>query len=659
MDEIRVFCETHIPHVLCLNETWLDSSINDGEIQLHGYSLIRRDKTRRKGGVLVYVSSNLAYKMIQDFETDQTDLQCLWLEITPPKSKGFILCSCYRPPNINNEEAYVVGLRNMLTEVADGEKEIVIIGDLNFDLKQSKKSASTKRFINMTKDFSLRQIIENFTRITEHSKTLIDLFLTSRPDLYVSGVIPVGFSDHSAIFAVRKLHRLKPPPPRIINTRNFKRFNKDAFIEDLNKVPWSLINSFSDVEDSWDSFKELFTEVADSHAPRINMRVRGQKVPWLTCEVKQIMKERDHFHKLALKTNNELHWSSFKRLRNVVTLRLRKEKQRYFSEQLQETEGDSRGTWKNLKQLLGTGSKSTSATARTAVEAKEKCNIFNRFFVSCAEELRSVYRSNGQSFYKWLPQLEHTETFKLRNITVSEVWKALKELKPKKATGADGIPSRLLKDGAEALASPLSVLFNLTIQQNVIPVEWKKAKVTPLHKAGEKDDPKNYRPISVLPVVSKVLERLVHRQLAGYFDKHNLLCKSQSGFRRKHSTETAVTYFTDEILMNMDNGLVTGSVFIDLAKAFDTVDHDILISKLKYYGVCDESLPWFKNYFSGRKQVVCIDSQTSDEFDIRSGVPQGSILGPLLFIAYINDLPRCVKHCSVNMYADDTVLYLG
>ena len=226
---------------------------------------------------------------------------------------------------MDNEAAYVEGLRNTVTVVADREKEIVITGDLNFDLKQSNKPASTKRFINMTKEFSLRQIIDNFTRITEHSNTLIDVFFTSRPDLHVSGVIPVGFSDHSAIFAVGKLHRLKPPPPRVIDTRNCKRFNRDTFIEDLNKVPWSLINSFAAVEDSWDSFKQLFGEVADSHAPRIRVRVRGQKVPWLTREVKQLMNERDQFHNLALRTNNVHHWSSYKRLRNVVTLKLRKE----------------------------------------------------------------------------------------------------------------------------------------------------------------------------------------------------------------------------------------------------------------------------------------------------------------------------------------------
>ena len=243
------------------------------------------------------------------------------------------------------------------------------------------------------------------------------------------------------------------------------------------------------------------------------------------------MNERGHVHNLALRTNKELHWSSYKRLRNVVTLKLRKEKQRYFNEQLRETKGDSRGTWKNLKQLLGNCSKSSGAAARTANEAKEKCNIFNRFFVSCAEDLRSTHRSSARSFFKWLPQIDRPGKFKLRKITVSEVRKALKELKSKKATGVDGIPSRLLKNGSDAMASPLSVIFNLTIQQNVIPAEWKKAKVTPLHKSGTKDDPRNYRPISVLPVVYKVLERLIHKQLASFFDDHNLLCKSKSGLK--------------------------------------------------------------------------------------------------------------------------------
>lgn len=236
-------------------------------------------------------------------------------------------------------------------------------------------------------------------------------------------------------------------PLRVINTRNFKHFNRDTFIKDLNKVPWSLINSFADVEDSWDSFKQLFCEVVNSHAPSICVSVQGQKVPWLTRGVKQLMNEIDHFHNLALRTNNELHWSSYKCWRNVVMLKLRKEKQRHFNEQPRRTKGDSCGTWKKLKQLLGNGSKTSCAAARTANEAKDKCNIFNRFFMSCAEDLKSTHWSSPWwLFFEWLPEIDRSEKFKLRKITVSEVHKALKELKSKKATGVDDIKSRLLKD---------------------------------------------------------------------------------------------------------------------------------------------------------------------------------------------------------------------
>ena len=192
----------------------------------------------------------------------------------------------------------------------------------------------TKGRVRMTRVFHLTQIITEYTRITEHSRTLIDLFFTTRPELYCSGVIPVGFSDHCAVFGIRKLHRIKLPPPKTVKARNYKHYDPEIFRADLSRVPWHVIELESNPEDAWISFKELFMSVADSNAPVLTRRVRGRSLPWITPTIKGLMKRRDYHHKKAIHTNNELDWNSYKRLRNAVTMKLRKEKASYYSKQL-------------------------------------------------------------------------------------------------------------------------------------------------------------------------------------------------------------------------------------------------------------------------------------------------------------------------------------
>ena len=247
----------------------------------------------------------------------------------------------------------------------------------------------------------------------------------------------------------------------------------------------------------------------------------------------------------------------------------------------------------------------------------------------------------------------------MKPVSAAFVHRQLRLLKTSKGTvtGLDGIPARLLKDAAPSISAPLTAIINLSISSAVLPEEWKYARVVPLYKDGDKKCMDNHRPISVLPVASKILERAVQEQLLQHLDKSSRLSPFQCGFRKNHSTQDAVTYFTDCIRKGIDEGCVTAAVFVNFRKAFESVNHQLLLKKLPGYGIKNRGLRWFKNYLTSRCQSVVNGGAQSAPQQIKSGVPQGSILGPILFSIYINDLPNCLLQSKILLYADDTVLF--
>ena len=220
----------------------------------------------------------------------------------------------------------------------------------------------------------------------------------------------------------------------------------------------------------------------------------------------------------------------------------------------------------------------------------------------------------------------------------------------------DGIPAKMIKDAVYELSAPLTFLINWGLRTSTFPTCEKTAKISPLFKSGDRQNIDNYRPISILNIMSKVTERVVYNQLSEYFETNNLFSNSQYGFRKRRSTKDAVPKLSDDIRTAMDNGYLTGALFLDLRKAFDTVNHGCLLQKLPYYGILGAELNWITSYLFHRSQIVNFDGVTSDEEYITHGVPQGSILGPLLFVCLINDLPEQLTHCRILMYADDTVI---
>ena len=257
------------------------------------------------------------------------------------------------------------------------------------------------------------------------------------------------------------------------------------------------------------------------------------------------------------------------------------------------------------------------------------------------------------AFYKDLGVVE--DSFKLSAITVEDVLLKLRTLQPTKATGHDGIPTRFLRDAAVSIAPVVAHITNLSIKQGHVPQDFKLARVVPLYKKGSKLDPGNYRPVSILCAISKVIERLVYEQINTYLSNHKLMFEFQSGFRRSHSTDTCLLYMTDYIRREVDVGKYCGMVMLDLQKAFDTVNHHILLNKLRAIGFDSSSVNWVRSYLEGREQVVEVNGTLSSSLPVECGVPQGSILGPLLFLIYVNDM-KSACNCNLSLFADDAAV---
>ena len=460
-----------------------------------------------------------------------------------------------------------------MDKVLECEKEMYLMGDINRDLMQTNIKQS---WVEYMESFGLHQIVNMQTRVTDQSATLIDhIYSNTHANILTIAVPHLGLSDHFPVFVSRKTNGSCDVKNThyTISYRSFKNFDETKFIDDLKSTPWDIIKVFDDVNDIVETWSNLFCEIVDKHLPLRQHRVKRKQQPkWLTADIIDTFKARDRFKSL----NNQ---EQYKIWRNKVSKMIKASKKRQYSEIINENVNNPSSVWKLFKELgaskrnIGSSIFSIKINDKTIDNPSEISSEFNKFFVSVASKIKEpVVPSNFDRLRTFCNEkLTENTSFSILTLGHEKVEKYLKNIDITKATGVDTIGPRLLKLAAPYISESLTFICNQSIVKSVFPKKWKEGKVTPLHKNGTKDDTNNYRPISVLPLVSKLLEKHVHDSLMAYLSSNSLSHSTQSGFRPNHSCETSLLQMINKWLDAINSSQMIGMVMIDFRKAFDLV----------------------------------------------------------------------------------------
>jgi len=593
------------------------------------------------------------------------------------RNKKIVLGNLYRPPRqtAENISTFIDELSEIFHDLRNFT-EIYIAGDFNLDLLKFRENAGTNSFLEFMISNNYFPKITLPTRITHQKGTLIDNYyvkMSENSSKFTSGVITSQISDHLPYFLDIEHLQLNNSKHKYIRVVSSGVNSYSEMKSDLNNEYYrnKMENVLSDSpNESYDNMDQILNQLTCKHFPvkfvKFN-KYKYKKSRWITSGIMKSIRVKDkmYVHLKSIDRNSpsyETTLVNFKTYSRILKQMIKNAKKTFFSNCFENYKSDMKKTWETINGILNKNKNKNDLpecfhiNEHEVNDARVISNEFNKYFVNIGPQLSSsIDNLNNGSFTDYLNN-PTPYRFDFQPVTVENVVNIINSLKNKTSQSFDRISNKLLKYLKYELAPPLTKLFNQCIQHAIFPDSLKRAKIIPVYKQNEKHLFNNYRPISILSSVSKVFERIMCNQLYNYFDEKQILFKSQYGFRQHHSTELSTLELVDRISIAMDKNKLPLNVYLDLSKAFDTLDHEILVHKLGYYGISGQSLALLSNYLSNRTQQVEFNSIISDKLEISCGVPQGSILGPLLFILYMNDIVYSSDYFYPILYADDTTL---
>ena len=645
------------PDAILLQETKLNKEILSSEFMPSGYNIFRKDRVNQDGGGGVLVAVRSCYPAV-DVEI-KADCELVWVTVSMKNKRKIHLGSFYRPPSAGPEplDQLDSALRNLHSTTKNPNSTVILGGDfncghINWDtntITEGCASRSThEKLLDVISDHHLTQMQREPTRLDN----ILDLYCTNKPGLVKYYTTIPGLSDHEAIIVDSDLkpEYTKKTPRKVYS---YSKADWTSIKQEMNDFTTGYLESLPSlsVEDGWSMFKTKLQSTIDKYIPS-RMTSSRQHLPWITPTIRRMVKKKQRLYNRAKKSGRTKHWDMFHCLKRDTRKALRNAHNKYLTNIFTTSfeENNTNIFWRYVKAQRqdSTGVGPLKRDGQLHSRSKEKAEILS-------DQFKSVFTHDDGSV---IPQLEGHAYPSIGHLHVSAagISKLLLSLKVRKASGPDNIPARVLKELADPLSLPLSAFFNHSLEYGVVPSDWKSAFIAPIFKKGNKQLPENYRPVSLTCICSKLLEHVICRHILDHLELHNILSTLQHGFRSGRSCETQLLTTLQDFLVNWDRKTQVDVAILDFAKVFDTVPHDKLLYKLQHYGIRSNIHTWISSFLKGRTQTVVVDGSCSTSAPVISGVPQGTVLGPLLFLLHINDLPLNVRS-QVRLFADDCLLY--